>query len=89
MTTGEGRSTSSRSQVHVAVDVVEPQLDQLGPLLNQVPVLGDHVPVPAAGNADANHGNRRCWNASRDKTRSSRRARPPMLVDYNRLQAAG
>ena len=43
-------------EVHLAVDVVEPQLDQLRPLLNQVPMLGDHVAVAAAGDADANHG---------------------------------
>ena len=43
-------------QVHVAVDVVQPQFDQPGALVDQVPVLGDHVSVPAAANADADHG---------------------------------
>ena len=43
-------------QVHFAVDVVQPQLDQLGALLDQVAMLGDHVAVTAAGDADANHG---------------------------------
>ncbi len=42
-------------QVHLAVDVVQPQFDQTGALVDQVPILGDHVPVPAAANADANH----------------------------------
>jgi hypothetical protein len=45
-------------QVHFAVDVVQPQLDQFGSLLDQVSMLGDHVAVAAAGNADANHGRR-------------------------------
>ena len=55
ITTGQGRSATSRLQVHVAVDVVQAQFDQLGALLDQVPMFRDHVPVPAAANADANH----------------------------------
>ena len=43
-------------QVHLAVDVVQPQFDQLGALVDQVPMFGNHVPMPAAANADANHG---------------------------------
>ncbi len=42
-------------EVDVPVDVVQSQFDQLGPLLDQVPVFGDHVPMPAAADADANH----------------------------------
>ena len=43
-------------QVHLAVDVVQPQFDQLGALVDQVPMLRNHVSVPAAANADADHG---------------------------------
>ena len=43
-------------QVHLSVDIIQPQFDQTGTLVDQVPKLGDHVPVPAAANADANHG---------------------------------
>ena len=37
-------------------DVVQPQFDQLGPLLGKVPVFGDHVTMAAAADTDANHG---------------------------------
>ena len=43
-------------EIDVAVDVIEPQLHQLGTLLHQVAVLGDHVAMAAACNADTNHG---------------------------------
>ena len=46
-------------QIDLAVDVIEPQLDELGTLLDQVLVLGDHVAMAAAADADANHG----WSA--------------------------
>ena len=38
------------------VDIVQPQFDQLGPLLGKVPVFSDHVTVAAAADTDANHG---------------------------------
>ena len=43
-------------EARVAVDVVQSQLDQLGALLDQVPMFGDHVLVAAAANTDAYHG---------------------------------
>ena len=42
--------------VHLAVDVVQSQFDQLRALVDQVPMFRNDVPVPAATNADANHG---------------------------------
>ena len=42
--------------VHLAADVIHAQLDELRPLLDQVPVFGHDVTVPAATYADANHG---------------------------------
>ena len=55
MMTGQGRSASTRLQVDLAVDVVQPQLDQLGPLFDQVLMLGDDVTMPATADTDANH----------------------------------
>ena len=44
-------------EVDFSVEVVQPQLDQAGALIDQVPILRDHVPMPAAANAYADHGN--------------------------------
>ncbi len=41
--------------LHVALDEVEAQLDQTDPVLRQELVLGDDVPVPAAGDPHADH----------------------------------
>ena len=43
-------------EIHFAGDVIQAELDELGPLFDQVPVLGDHVAVTPATNANANHG---------------------------------
>ena len=55
MITGRGPLGQQPLEVHLAVDVIQPQLDQLGALLDEVLVLGDHVPVAAAADADAEH----------------------------------
>jgi len=36
-------------------DKLQAELDELRPLLDQVAILGDHVAVPPATNANANH----------------------------------
>ena len=43
-------------EIDLAVDVIQPQLDELGPLADQVAMLGDHVPMAAAADGYANHG---------------------------------
>ncbi len=41
--------------IYPRADVIQPQLDQLGPLLYQMGELGQHVFMTAAAYADANH----------------------------------
>ena len=41
--------------LHLALDVIKPQLDEADAVFHQMLVLGDHVPVPAAANAHADH----------------------------------
>ena len=43
------------AEVDGPADVVQPQLDQLGPQLGEVPMFVDHETVAAAADADANH----------------------------------
>ena len=45
-------------QIHLPVDVVQPQFDQLRALSNQVTMLGDHVPMPPAADGNTNHEKR-------------------------------
>ncbi len=42
--------------IHHPPNVVQPQLDEFGALLDEVAVLGDRMPVSPAPDADANHG---------------------------------
>ena len=56
MTTGVGRLVQKPLDADFAADVVQAEFDQRRPLLAQVPVLGNHVAVTAATNADTDHG---------------------------------
>ena len=52
---GQGRSFKQPLDVDPRADVVEPQLDELRPLLAEVLLLGEHVLVTATTDGDANH----------------------------------
>ena len=54
-TTGQGRFSSSRDRLTLVRRKSRPQFDQLGALLYQVPVLDDHLAMPPAADADADH----------------------------------
>jgi hypothetical protein len=57
--TGRDHRTWAVSQqpldLDIALNAVKPQLDQFNPLLRKMPQLGKQIPMPAAGNADADH----------------------------------
>ncbi len=42
-------------EVYIAVDVIQPKLDELRTALDEVLVLGNHVPVTTAADTDAEH----------------------------------
>ena len=42
-------------QIDLAVDVIQPQLDKLRPLLDQMLMFGENVAMPPAGDADTDH----------------------------------
>ena len=55
MITGHGPLGGQPLEIDLPVDVIQPQLDELGPLAYQVTMLRNDVPVAAAADGDANH----------------------------------
>ncbi len=81
---GAGPIGKQTLEVDVAVDVVQPQFDQLGALVDQMLVFRDDVPMTAAADADANHRSRVVgWSASRTAdfvAQAPSRSESPLIV---------
>ncbi len=55
MMIGRGPLGHQSLQIDFSVDVIQSQLNELRPFTHQVTMLGNHVPMPAAANRNANH----------------------------------
>ena len=52
---GAGAVPEEPLHLHLALEIVEPQLDEPDAVLHQMLVFGDHVPMPATADAHADH----------------------------------